>query len=104
MSRPFSYNDNDLTVIGNMLFIHISYPYLIFPGKILKKIPYEISKRVYHYENYLIMTNTKSVSDNALVPVTMQYGHLTTRKDFPDIPELEEGDRWFYGMYLLKDI
>lgn len=50
------------------------------------------------------MTNTKSVSDNALVPVTMRYGELTTRKDFPDIPELEEGDRWFYGMYLLKDI
>lgn len=25
MSRPFSYNDNDLTVIGNMLFIHKHY-------------------------------------------------------------------------------
>lgn len=60
-------------------------------------------KRINHYENYLIMTNTNSVSDNALVPVTMRYGNLTPRKDFPDIPEIE-GERWFYGMYLLKDI
>ena len=104
MSRPFSYNDDDLTVIGNMLFIHIRYPHLIFSGKMLKQIPHEIRKRVYHVENYLIMTNTKSVSDNALVPVTMRYGYLTPRDGFPDIPELEEGDRWFYGMYLLKDI
>lgn len=103
MSRPFSYNDDDLTVIGNMLFIHISYKYLLFSGKILKKIPYEIMKRIHHYENYLIMTNTNSMSDNALVPVTMKYGNLTIRDGFPDIPEIE-GERWFYGMYLLKDI
>lgn len=44
MSRPFSYNDKDLTVIGNMLFIHIRYPYLIFPGKIFKQIPHQIKK------------------------------------------------------------
>nr|DAO67560.1 MAG TPA: hypothetical protein [Caudoviricetes sp.] len=25
MSRPFSYNDENLTVIGNMLFIHHHY-------------------------------------------------------------------------------
>ena len=103
MSRPFSYNDDGLTVIGNMLFIHISYRYLLFNGKMVKKIPHEIWKRVHHYENYLIMTNTNSVSDNALVPVTIKNGYLTPRKGFPSIPEIE-GERWFYGMYLLKDI
>lgn len=86
-----------------MLFIHISYRYLISSGRILKRIPHEIRKRVYHDENYLIMTNTSSVSDNALVPVTMKNGILTLRKGFPTIPEIE-GERWFYGMYLLKDI
>lgn len=50
------------------------------------------------------MTNTNSVSDNALVPVTMEYGYLTTRDGFPRIPALEKGERWYYGMYLLKDI
>lgn len=37
MSRPFSYNDESFTVIGNMLFIHICYKYLVFPGKNVKK-------------------------------------------------------------------
>nr|DAO67559.1 MAG TPA: hypothetical protein [Caudoviricetes sp.] len=49
------------------------------------------------------MTNTNSVSDNALVPVTMQPGYLTARKD-AHIPALNNGERWYYGMYLLKDI
>lgn len=104
MSRPFSYNDEKFSVIGNMLFIHIHYNYIFFPGKILALVPREIMIRVYHDENYLIMTNPESISDNALVPVTMKYGQLTMRNGFPDIPELEKGERWYYGMYLLKDI
>ena len=104
MSRPFSYHDKNFTVIGNMLFIHIRYKYQIFPGAIIEHVPLAIRNRVYHYENYLIMTNTNSVSDNALVPVTMEYGYLTTRDGFPKIPTLEKGERWYYGMYLLKDI
>lgn len=104
MSRPFSYNDKNFTVIGNMLFIHIHYNYQIFPGQILENVPLAIRNRVCHYETYLIMTNTNSVSDNALVPVTMRYGYLTARDGFPKIPDLENGERWYYGMYLLKDI
>ena len=90
MSRPFSYNDQNFTVIGNMLFIHIHDNFMLFPGAILKDVPMAIRDRVYHYENYLIMTNTNSVSDNALVPMTMQNGYLTTRNGFPKIPTLEK--------------
>lgn len=104
MSRPFSYNDKNFTVIGNMLFIHIKYNYSVFPGTILADVPREIKKRVYHNENCLIITNTNLVSDNALVPVTMKYGYLTTRDGVPTIPDLEDGQRWYYGFYLLKDI
>ncbi len=104
MSRPFSYNDEHLTVIGNMLFIHEHYNGIFFNGLILIDIPSEIRKRLYHYESYLLMTNTNTLSDNALVPVTMQPGYLTLRKDFPHIPKLDKGERWYYGMYLLKDI
>lgn len=104
MSRPFSYNDESFTVIGNMLFIHIRYKYQVFPGQIIEHVPLAIRNRVCHYESYLLMTNTNSVSDNALVPVTMQDGYLTTREGFPIIPDLEKGERWYYGMYLLKDI
>lgn len=94
----------NFTVIGNMLFIHICFSYRVFPGQIIKHVPLAIRDRVYHFENYLIMSNTISVSDNALVPVTLQYGYLTTREGFPTIPTLENGERWYYGMYLLKDI
>lgn len=104
MSRPFSYNDECFTVIGNMLFIHIPYKYRIFPGAILEDVPHEIKKRIYHNENCLIMTNTNSLSDNTILPVTIQYGYLTPRDGVPAIPELEDGQRWLYGMYLLKDI
>lgn len=104
MSRPFSYNDEKFTVIGNMLFIHIHNNYIFFPGKILAYVPQEISKRIYHRENYLIMTNPNSISDNVVVPVSIKYGYITMRDGFPDIPELEKGDRWYHGMYLLKDI
>ena len=104
MSRPFSYNDKDLTVIGNLLFIHSHYNYIFFHGLVLVDIPEQIRKRVCHYENYLLMTNMNNANDNALVPVTMQPGYLTVRDGFPDIPELENGERWYYGIYLLKDI
>ena len=104
MSRPFSYNDENFTVIGNMLFIHICYKYMVSPGQIIADVPLAIRDRVYHYENYLIMSNMNSVSDNALVPVTLEFGYLTTRDGFPEIPELENGERWYYGIYLLKDI
>jgi hypothetical protein len=45
MSRPFSYNDENFTVIGNVLFIHT----LAKKTKALEKIveiPYEIGRRL----------------------------------------------------------
>jgi hypothetical protein len=102
MSRPFSYNDQNYTVIGNMLFIHYHYNGSFFDGLVFN-VPWEIRKRVYHYENYLLMTNMNYLNDNAIVPVTMKPGYLTARENV-DIPELNNGERWYYGMYLLKDI
>lgn len=103
MSRPFSYNDKHFTVIGNMLFIHEHYNGHFFDGLVLSDVPWEIRKRLYHNENYLLMTNMNNVSDNAIVPVTIEPGYLTARKNV-DIPELNNGERWYYGLYLLKDI
>jgi hypothetical protein len=75
-----------------------------FPGAIIENVPLAIRDRVYHYESYLLVTNMNNVNDNALVPVTMEYGYLTPRDGSPRIPALEKGERWYYGMYLLKDI
>lgn len=48
MSRPFSYNDENFTVIGNMLFIHILIPEGFTEDKdLIVDIPPEINKRLF---------------------------------------------------------
>ena len=45
MSRPFSYNDENFTVIGNVVFVHV----LVNQTEALQKIveiPYEIGRRL----------------------------------------------------------
>ena len=45
MSRPFSYNDENFTVIGNVVFVHV----LVGQADALQKIveiPYEIGRRL----------------------------------------------------------
>ena len=45
MSRPFSYNDDNFTVIGNVLFIHV-YVSAVKAKEHIVEIPYEIGKRI----------------------------------------------------------
>lgn len=45
MSRPFSYNDENFTVIGNVLFIHV-YVSNIKKNERILEIPYEIGMRL----------------------------------------------------------
>ena len=46
MSRPFSYNDENFTVIGNICFIHIKVTSTIEAGGVLTAIPPAISERL----------------------------------------------------------
>lgn len=45
MSRPFSYNDENFTVIGNVVFVHVLVEKLAPLQKIVE-IPYEIGRRL----------------------------------------------------------
>lgn len=45
MSRPFSYNDDNFTIIGNVLFIHVNISKLEIDDPIVE-IPYEIGRRI----------------------------------------------------------
>ena len=45
MSRPFSYNDENFTVIGNVLFIHVLVN-KVEPLQYIVEIPYEIGRRL----------------------------------------------------------
>lgn len=47
MSRPFSYNDENFTVIGNILFVHLNFPNKAYSaGDKLGTIPPEIYNRM----------------------------------------------------------
>ena len=51
MSRPFSYDDENFTVIGNMLFVHIKITEAIRAGGNVIEIPTEIFNRLAYYSN-----------------------------------------------------
>lgn len=51
MSRPFSYNDENFTVIGNMLFAHIKVTKNVEPGKNFIEIPAGIVNRLVYHSN-----------------------------------------------------
>lgn len=46
MSRPFSYNDENFTVIGNVCFIHIKVTGTLEAGSVLTAIPPAIAERL----------------------------------------------------------
>lgn len=46
MSRPFSYNDENFTVIGNILFLHVTSKKSAENNSIIVEIPPEIYKRL----------------------------------------------------------
>lgn len=57
MSRPFSYHDKDMDVIGNILFIHCHIPNSVYPGVPMCKIPPEVLKRMTETRNVAFVTS-----------------------------------------------
>lgn len=69
MIRPFSYNDENFTVIGNMLFVHIKITKNIAAGGNVIEIPAGIVNRLVYHSNvfYAVWSglgsaNTKTLS------------------------------------------
>lgn len=98
MSRPFSYHDKDMDVIGNMLFIHAYIPYYIYPGVPICTIPPEVLKRIMETRNVAFVTSeiehpvtSVVIYDDVLSPVDDWYNY-------------DNEYRWIYCAYPLKDI
>lgn len=51
MSRPFSYNDENFTVIGNFLLCHIKITLPLKSEDIIIEVPPAIVDRLLHYAN-----------------------------------------------------
>lgn len=104
MSRPFSYNDENYTVIGNMLFIHIKITKSVASGGNLIEIPAAIVNRLVYYSNvfYSVWTglgsaNTKNISCGIRESDGKYYIVAGSALN-------PETDSYLTGNYWLKDI
>lgn len=103
MSRPFSYNDENFTVIGNILFVHVDIggdPYST--GETLCTIPQAIFTRMTTYNQAAYISNKLTNSSGLTLSVSCnENGNLVAwssiRADYT-LPRLLL--TWYY----LKDI
>lgn len=79
MSRPFSYHDKDMDVIGNILFIHSHIPYKTWPGIAMCKIPPEVLKRITQTSNVAFVTNEPL---NPVTPVEISGDSFFATNDY----------------------
>ena len=81
MSRPFSYNDENFTVIGNILFVHVdigSDAYTV--GQTLCTIPQAIFTRMTTYNQQAAVSNIFTGDSGSSIGVTCtEDGNLITR-------------------------
>ena len=98
MSRPFSYHDEAIDVIGNILFIHAHIPYKTWPGISMREIPPEVLKRIIQTDNVAFVTNE---SEHPVTPVVISDGKFFATRDYYNSAN---ENRWIYCWYPLKDI
>ena len=103
MSRPFSYNDENFTVIGNLLFVHIHDSKAHEPDEPVIEIPPAIFSRMITYGNVVVDSRRAFYGGGQIglevVKVDNKYYFAYTRN-----VALFNGVRHFYCYYLLKDI
>ena len=106
MSRPFSYNDENFTVIGNVLFVHIIDNKARKQFEPVVEIPPAIFERLKTNVNYCL-SSIKEPSDSA----SMRFSGFIIQ-NFKNKPYLafindtpaSNDDRLFWSIYFLKDI
>ena len=106
MSRPFSYNDENFTVIGNVLFVHIIDNKARKQFEPVVEVPPAIYKRMETYTNFCITSysnldefdsHSSSVISIRAFNDKIYFMFLTDRPATND-------DRLYIAIYFLKDI
>lgn len=106
MSRPFSYNDENFTVIGNILFCHIIVTKEVEADHIFIEIPPDIYKRMLNKSNYLMsLRMVNNISSNKVISTgvskesdTKYYIYVRESLNLDDVGNC------LLGYYILKDI
>ena len=105
MSRPFSYSDENFTVIGNILFCHIMVTKHVEANDVLIEIPPDIYKRMINKSNVLISSVPKdefSVTD--LISVGVSKTSTNEEYYIYTGSEIHSIGNYLIGYYFLKDI
>ena len=103
MSRPFSYNDENFTVIGSILFVHVNiggdaYQY----GQTFCTIPQAIFTRMTTYGQRASVSYKDFATSSINISITCdEYGNMITRSD---IKASTVSSRFICSFYYLKDI
>lgn len=103
MSRPFSYNDENFTVIGNILFVHVDIggdAYTV--GQTLCTIPQAIFNRMTTYNQQAAVSNKFTGGSGSSIGVTCtEDGKMITQTAIITSSILP---RFVLTWYILKDI
>lgn len=107
MSRPFSYNDENFTVIGNVLFVHIIDNKARKSLEPVVEVPPAIFERLKTYINFCVMSYVDFSDAESATPgsvftfINIQKKHyLVFGVDRP----ASNHDRLYWSIYFLKDI
>lgn len=103
MSRPFSYHDENFTVIGNLLFVHIRDSKAHKAGEPIIEIPKAIFSRMITYGNVTAESSRAFYGGNIIGIEVVKVGNKYYFAYTKDVKEVNDV-RYYYSNYLLKDI
>jgi len=101
LSRPFSYNDENFTVIGNILFIHVNIggnEYQI--GQALFNIPQAIFIRMINYNQQATISNENAGASSIIAISCDKNGNVITNVNITPPASV----RFIFSWFPLKDI
>lgn len=104
MSRPFSYNDENFTVINNLLFCHILINEDVSSGRNIIEVPSAIANRLLYKSSIMIRA---SKDFNSLTAANINVGIRNvggTYYLYGNENIVASKINYIYGFYLLKDI
>lgn len=104
MSRPFSYNDENFTVIDNLLFVHFVDSSEREAYEPVIQVPDEIFKRMNSYGNVAFLSRLMLKDGGITAGISIVIKNNIPYLAFSESRPYTTAKRYYYSFYLLKDI
>ena len=103
MSRPFSYSDENFTVMGNVLFVHFKFEKSVNADEPLIEIPQKIYDRLLFYSNTASTCYSTLGWKGGIFKLTVNE-HDGKHYFYSDASLSYAANRYIYSTFMLKDI